>query len=80
MAICSCGSDFTPNSYRQTRCNECRFAPAKHPKAKIKESDVRVIRQRFKSKDHPSVIAADYGIHRTEVLHICAHRTWRHVS
>jgi hypothetical protein len=77
---CACGQWFAPNSYRQVRCNACRFAPSEHPKAKVSEKDIPVIRARLKAKESASVIAGDYHVHRTNILHIGARRTWKHVS
>lgn len=29
LKLCACGAEFTPNSYQQLKCNDCRFAPKK---------------------------------------------------
>jgi hypothetical protein len=77
---CACEEWFTPNSYRQIKCNACRFAPHPHPRNKLRESDVIVIRQSLTPDINLSKLGREYGVHPSNICHIKARRTWKHVS
>lgn len=79
-SLCACGATFTPNSYRQTRCNTCRFAPSPNPRNKLREIDVRVIRQQIVPGANLAAIGREYHVTRNNISHIKARRIWRHVS
>lgn len=78
--LCACGLSFTPNSYRQARCNACRFAPSLNPRNKITEEDVRVIRADTRFDGDSMRHARRYGITVSCVWRIVHRETWRHVS
>jgi len=49
------------------------------PAAKLKETEVRVIKRRLINGETPAVIAQDYPVGSTAISEIRAGRSWRHV-
>jgi hypothetical protein len=52
----------------------------KHHKAKLKETDIPVIRQRRESGESLRSIAADYNITQTMTSLIARRKAWQHVA
>lgn len=55
----------------------------RHPSARLKESDIKEIRERYVFRGGPNdarSIAADYGISRQHVNDIVNRKTWRHLK
>jgi hypothetical protein len=77
--LCDCGVSFSPKG-RQTRCDDCRFAPSANPLRKLQERDIPVIRARYQAGDTAGKIARDYGMARSTIYAIVDWQTWRHVS
>lgn len=50
------------------------------PKAKLSEQDVREIRVRAASGEHPKNIATDYGVTKENISMIVTRKTWKHVE
>lgn len=51
-----------------------------HPRARLSEDDVKVIRDRLSAGDHQVDIARDFHIDPSHVSHIASGRTWSHVG
>lgn len=48
--------------------------------AKLKNSDIPIIRQRIKNGDNNTVIARDYGVHHSTISEIKRGKRWTHVT
>ena len=51
-----------------------------HPRSKLTEDDIPVIRARLAKRDRQVSIAADFGVSTSSISNIKTGRTWRHIG
>lgn len=65
--------------YNKNRNTFSGFQGEDHPRARLKESDIRVIRQRVAAGEPTRVLAEECGVCRSTIQKIAAGILWKHV-
>lgn len=64
---------------KQRHGTQQRMKGSKHPRSKLTEADINIIRGRLQSNERVNTIAGDYNVSPTTIDAVKKGRTWRHV-